>query len=316
MTRVSLGKTDLQIGPLILGSNVFGWNVDRERSFEILDEFYKQGFNCIDTADVYSRWIPGNQGGESERIIGEWMQARQNRKDMIIATKVGMEMGPGLKGLSKKYIKQAAEASLKRLRTDYIDLYQSHEEDLETPIEETLLAFDELVKEGKVRYIGASNYSGAGLGKALELSQNKNLPSYKTLQPRYNLYDREGFEKDLASICECYDLGVIPYYSLASGFLSGKYRSENDLGQSPRGAGVKSYLNERGMRILSALDHVAKEKNVTPTQVSIAWLNHHPRITAALASATNTEQLADLLKGAQLKLSQEEIELLNKASAY
>lgn len=316
MEKVKLGKTDLQISPLVFGGNVFGWTVDKKRSFELLDYFYENGFNCVDTADVYSTWMPGGKGGESETIIGQWMKERNNRSSMLIATKVGMDMGENKKGLSSSYIKQAVEDSLKRLQTDYIDLYQSHIEDTETPIEETLQAYQDLIKEGKIRYIGASNYSPEGLKSALEVAKTKSLPRYLTLQPRFNLYDREDFEKNLASICETYELGVIPYYSLASGFLSGKYRSEDDLNKSPRGGGVKSYLDERGMKILSALDKISKEKNTSPTQVAIAWLTHNKLISAALASATNVEQLSELMSGANLKLSKDEIDLLNMASSY
>lgn len=316
MNKVNLGKSSLSIGLLVFGGNVFGWTVDKQKSFELLDVFHAGGFNCIDTADVYSNWIPGNSGGESEAIIGEWMKSRNNRSEIIIATKLGMEMGPGKKGLSKNYIKEAVEASLKRLQTDYIDLYQAHQEDSDTLIEETLRGFEEIVKEGKVRFIGASNYSAGGLKNAIEVSKTKNLPKYETLQPRYNLYDREDFEKNLAQVCEANGLGVIPYYSLASGFLSGKYRSIDDLNKSPRGTGVKAYLTDRGYRILDALDIVAKNKKSSPTQIAIAWLNHQKWVTAALASATSTEQLQELMKGAALSLDQSELELLNKASSF
>ena len=316
MKKASLGKSNISIGPLVLGGNVFGWTVDQKKSFEILDAFHAEGFNCIDTADVYSKWIPGNAGGESETIIGEWMKSRNNRKDMIIATKLGMEMGPGKKGLSRNYMKEAVEASLKRLQTDYIDLYQAHHEDSETLIEETLRGFEELIKEGKVRCIGASNYSPEGLKNAIEVSEIKHLPKYETLQPRYNLYDREDFEKNLAPVCEANGLGVIPYYSLASGFLTGKYRSIEDLNKSQRGAGVKSYLTDRGYRILDALNMVANNKKSSPSQVAIAWLNHQKWITAALASATTTDQLKELMKGALLSLTQEELQILDKASSF
>ena len=316
MKKVNLGKSSLSIAPLVFGGNVFGWTVDKQKSFELLDVFYAGGFNCIDTADVYSKWVPGNSGGESEVIIGEWMKSQNNRSQIIIATKLGMEMGPGKKGLSKNYIKEAVEASLKRLQTDYIDLYQAHQEDSDTLIEETLRGFEDIVKEGKVRFIGASNYSPEGLRNAIEVSNTKNLPKYETLQPRYNLYDREDFEKNLAQICEANGLGVIPYYSLASGFLSGKYRSIEDLNKSPRGAGVKSYLSDRGYRILDALDIVSRNKNSSPTQVSIAWLNHQTWVTAALASATSPEQLQELMRGATLSLDQNELDVLNKASSY
>jgi aryl-alcohol dehydrogenase-like predicted oxidoreductase len=314
MKQVLLGKTDLLISPLVLGGNVFGWTVDKKKSFEILDAFLDQGFNCVDTADVYSRWVPGNTGGESETILGAWMKERGVRSKMIIATKLGMEMGPGKKGLSKNYIKAAVEDSLKRLQTDYIDLYQSHVEDTETPIEETLGAFEELIQAGKVRHIGASNYSGTGLKLAIEVARMEGLPQYRTLQPVYNLYDRSEFDHTLAPIVKAYKLGVIPYFSLASGFLTGKYRSAVDLKKSARGSRVEGYLNERGFEILKALDTVAHDKNATPAQISIAWLNHNEYITAALASATSVEQLLELTKGAQMELDEASIEHLNIVS--
>jgi aryl-alcohol dehydrogenase-like predicted oxidoreductase len=314
MKQVNLGKTDLKISPLILGGNVFGWTVDKKKSFEILDAFLDQGFNCIDTADVYSRWVPGNVGGESETILGEWMKERGVRSKMIIATKLAAEMGPGKKGLSKNYIKLAVEESLKRLQTDSIDLYQSNMEDTDTPIDETLQGFEELIQEGKVRHIGASNYSATGLKLAIEVARMEGLPQYRTLQPLYNLYDRSEFEHSLAPIVKAYKLGVIPYFSLASGFLTGKYRSEADLKNKTRATRVEGYLNDRGLEILKALDTVAHDVKATPAQVSIAWLNHNEYVTAALASATSVEQLLELTQGAQLELDEASIEHLNIVS--
>ena len=314
MKQVQLGKTDLKISPLVFGGNVFGWTIDKKKSFEILDAFVDQGFNCVDTADVYSKWVPGNKGGESEEIIGAWMKERGLRSKMVIATKVGMEMDKKKGGLSANYIKEAAEASLKRLQTDYIDLYQSHVEDVEIPIEETLRAFEDLIKEGKVRHIGASNYSAIGLRNSIEIAKLEALPQYRTLQPMFNLYDRSEFDHSLAPLVKTYGLGVIPYFSLASGFLTGKYRSEDDLKKSQRGSRVEGYLNDRGFEILEALDTIAKDKNLTPAQIAIAWLNHHEHITAALASATNLEQLKELTQGAQLELDEASIEHLNIVS--
>ena len=304
----------MEIAPLAFGGNVFGWTIDEKTSFEILDAFVAAGFNFIDTANVYSRWKPGNEGGESETIIGNWMKARGNRGQVIIATKVGGEMANG-KGLSKKYIQQAVEESLKRLQTDYIDLYQSHYDDPETRQEETLEAYAELIKAGKVRAIGASNFSPERLEEALKISLENDLPRYETLQPEYNLYARAGYENALEPICRQNKLGVIPYFSLASGFLTGKYRSESDLNKSQRGGGMHKYLNERGFRILKALDEVSAELQATPAQVALAWLIHRPSITAPIASATSLTQLKDLTKAADLKLNDEAIQRLNEASA-
>ncbi len=316
MKNVQIGKTTLEIAPLIFGGNVFGWTVDKHKSFELLDKFADLGFNCIDTADMYSTWVPGNQGGESESIIGEWMKERKNRSKFIIATKVGMEMGPDKKGLSKKYIEEAVEKSLRRLKTDYIDLYQSHRPDTETPIEETLMAYDKLITAGKIRYIGASNYTREQLKEALEVSDQNPLPAYQTLQPCYNLYDREDFETNLAPLTTYREMGVIPYYSLASGFLTGKYRSLEDTKNKARGGKVEGYLNDRGLRILGALDSVAKETNSTPAQVALAWLIHRPEITAPIASATTVEQLLELAGGARLNLNEVMMDILNRASEY
>jgi aryl-alcohol dehydrogenase-like predicted oxidoreductase len=315
MDKRRLGNSGLEISPLVLGGNVFGWTVDEPTSFKLLDAFVSSGFNCIDTADTYTTWVPGNKGGESETIIGKWLKRNRNRDQIIIATKGGKEMGPGKKGLSKSYIQSAVEASLRRLQTDYIDLYQSHTDDLETPIEETLEAFEELIKQGKVREIGASNYTADRISKALQISRKQKLPSYQSLQPLYNLYDRADFEKQLEPVCLNEGVGVINYSSLASGFLTGKYRSEKDLSKSPRGKGIKKYLNPRGFRILDTLDQVAKQYSSTPSKVALAWLMARPSVTAPIASASNLNQLNDLVEATKLKLDRSSIELLNQASA-
>ena len=315
MEKRELGNSGIEVAPLAFGGNVFGWTIDEPTSFKLLDAFVDAGFNLIDTADVYSRWKEGNHGGESETIIGNWMKQRGNRDKVIIATKVGSDMGEG-KSLKKNYIFKAVEDSLKRLQTDHIDLYQSHFDDLSTPVEETMDAYAELVKQGKVKAIGASNLSIERLKQSVEYSESKGLPRYETLQPLYNLYDREGFEKELQPFSLQNNIGVINYYSLASGFLTGKYRSENDLSKSARGGGVKKYLNDRGFKILQALDEVAKRYNTKPATISLAWLMAQPAIAAPIASATNTEQLNDLIASANLKLDKEAIDVLNKASRY
>ncbi len=315
MKMRELGKTGLKIAPLALGGNVFGWTADEKMSFRIMDSFTAAGFNFVDSADVYSIWVPGHSGGESEGILGKWLKKNGNRQKVLIATKVGFPMGTDRKGLSKAYILEEAEASLRRLQTDHIDLYQSHTDDPETPLEETLAAYDTLIKDGKVRAIGASNYSAERLREALRISSERGLPSYQTLQPWYNLYDRADYEKDLEPLCREKNLGVITYYSLASGFLSGKYRSDKDLSKSARGQRVKAYLTDRGRRILSALDETARRLHVTPAAVALAWLMARPGITAPIASATNPDQLKDLLSAADIRLDADEIELLDKASA-
>ena len=315
MEKRELGNSGIEVAPLAFGGNVFGWTIDEPTSFKLLDAFVDAGFNLIDTADSYSRWKEGNYGGESETIIGNWMKQRGNRDKVIIATKVGSDMGEG-KSLKKNYIFKAVEDSLKRLQTDHIDLYQSHFDDLSTPVEETMDAYAELVKQGKVKAIGASNLSIERLKQSVEYSESKGLPRYETLQPLYNLYDREGFEKELQQYCLQKNIAVINYYSLASGFLTGKYRSENDLSKSARGGGVKKYLNDRGFKILQALDEVAKRYNTKPATISLAWLMAQPAIAAPIASATNTEQLNDLIASTNLKLDKEAIDVLNKASRY
>jgi aryl-alcohol dehydrogenase-like predicted oxidoreductase len=315
MDRRSLGTSGLSIAPLVLGGNVFGWTVDEPRSFELLDAFVDAGFNCIDTADVYSVWKPGNQGGESETTIGRWLQRTGKREKVVIATKVGWQMGHGGKGLSRAYILQAAEDSLKRLQTDYIDLYQSHVDDPETPVEEPLSAYAKLVEEGKVRAIGASNFTAERLTSALEAAREHGLPNYTCLQPLYNLYDREVYETALEGVCRQHKLGVIPYSSLRSGFLTGKYRTEADLSKSVRGARIKDYLNPRGFRILEALGTVSAQLDASLTSVALAWLLARPGITAPIVSATSREQLAALVAAPHLRLDPDQVDLLNTASS-
>ena len=316
MNRRRLGNSGLKVMPLAFGGNVFGWTINESTSFRLLDEFAAAGFDLIDTADIYSTWVPGNQGGESETIIGKWMKQKANRHNVTIATKVGLEMGPDMKGLSNAYIFRAVEDSLRRLQTDYIDLYQAHQDDPETPLAETMSAFAELIKQGKVRAIGASNYTAERLAGALQVSEQLGVPRYESLQPQYNLYDRAEYETTLEPLCLEKQLGVIPYYALASGFLTGKYRSEADLKKSPRGEGVKKYLNDRGFRILKALDKVAAQHDSTPARVALAWLIARPSITAPIASATSLDQLTDLIEATRLELDHSSIELLNDASAY
>jgi aryl-alcohol dehydrogenase-like predicted oxidoreductase len=316
MQHRRLGRSDLTVAPLAFGGNVFGWTADEKTSFELLDEFVDHGFNLVDTADVYSKWVPGHTGGESEAIIGRWFKKGGGRRDkVVIATKVGMEMSPTQKGLSAARIRAAVDASLQRLQTDRIDLYQAHTDDADTPLEETLGAFDELVKAGKVRVIGASNYSGERLAKALAVSESHGFARYETLQPQYNLMDREDFETNLAPVCRDHQIGVINYFALAKGFLSGKYRSEKDLGLSPRGGGVKQYLDARGDRTLAALDAVARRYESTPASVALAWLIAQPVITAPIASATSLSQLDELLQAPLLELDAEAIMSLTEASA-
>ena len=316
MQKRQLGKSDLQVFPITFGGNVFGWTIDEKTSFEILDAFTGAGFNFIDTADIYSRWAPGNKGGESETVIGNWLKKNNNRDKVIIATKVGGDMGSGKRDLSKKYILKAAEDSLKRLQTDYIDLYQTHWDDETTPIEETLEAYDQLIKEGKVRYIGASNLSTERLQASMRISFEQKLPSYVTFQPHYNLYEREVFEKSLEEVCMEHNLGVISYFSLASGFLTGKYRSEADLNKSQRGGGVAKYLDARGMKILEALDKVASELNTTPATVALAWLIHRPSVTAPIVSASNLKQLDSIIKAPDLAITKEQLDYLTQISAW
>ena len=310
----NIGSSDIAVAPLAFGGNVFGWTADEATSFSLLDHFVASGMNLIDTADVYSVWVPGHTGGESETIIGKWPKRGGKRDRVVIATKVGMEMAPDRKGLRKAYIQQAVEDSLRRLQTDYIDLYQSHSDDADTPLEETLGAYADLVRQGKVRIIGASNYSAARLEQALEVSRQHNFPLYQSLQPHYNLAERSEFESTLEPACLAHGIGVIPYYSLASGFLTGKYRSQEDLAKSVRGKGVSKYLDERGMRILAALDDVARDTSTTPAQVALAWLIARPSITAPIASATSIAQLDELIGATRLQLDPGMIDRLTRAS--
>jgi aryl-alcohol dehydrogenase-like predicted oxidoreductase len=312
----SLGRSALQVSPLCFGGNVFGWTVDEATSFSLLDAWVDAGFNFIDTADVYSRWAPGHAGGESETVIGKWLKRSGKRSQVIIATKVGNDMGNGKVGLKPSYIRQAVEDSLRRLQVDCIDLFQSHKDDERTPLEETLEAFAHLIKTGKVRVIGASNYTAPRLKQALEISGHHGLPRFESLQPLYNLYDRAVFEQDLQQLCVEQQVGVINFYALAAGFLTGKYRSAADANKSARGQStVAKYLNERGLRILAALDGVAAQTGSTPGQVAIAWLLTRPAITAPIASATSLAQLQDLVQATQLKLDASMVAALDRASA-
>jgi aryl-alcohol dehydrogenase-like predicted oxidoreductase len=316
MEKREIGTSGIKVYPFSFGGNVFGWTIDEKQSFKILDAFVDAGLDFIDTADVYSTWVPGNKGGESESIIGKWNKQSGKRNKVIIATKVGSPMGDDKKGLSKKYIVKAVEDSLKRLQTDHIDLYQAHRDDADTPLLETLEAFNDLIKQGKVRAIGASNYDGKRLKEALQVSKDNNLAAYQCLQPEYNLYAREHYEKDLEPACRERNIGVITYFSLASGFLTGKYRSEDDLHQSSRGKGVKKYLEPRGYKILAALDKVAAEYNVSQAAVALAWLIARAGITAPIASATTVEQLNQLTVATSITLNSDAIDLLNSASKY
>src|SRR5580692_6604463 len=308
MKTRKLGGSGIEVSPICLGGNVFGWTADEPTSFDILDEFVEAGFNFVDTADVYSRWAPGHKGGESETVLGNWFKRSGKRNSVILATKVGIELAPEKKGLSKAYILKAVEDSLRRLQTDHIDLYQSHKDDPDTTIEETLEAYAQLVRQGKVRAIGASNFSAERLTESFDVSDEDELPRYECLQPNYNLYDRAGYEKDLEPLCLKEGIGVIPYFALASGFLTGKYRSESDLAKGPRGQMVKKYLDDRGLKILAALDGVSGKLHSTPGKVAIAWLIARPSITAPIASATSVEQLNDLVDAANLELDPAAIE--------
>ncbi|PWW16425.1 aldo/keto reductase [Pantoea sp. AG702] len=310
-----LGNSGINVPLLTFGGNVFGWTVDEKTSFSLLDALVEKGLFFIDTANVYSRWAPGNQGGESETIIGKWLKKSGKRDKIVLATKVGIEMSPEKKGLKPAYIRQAVEDSLRRLQTDVIDLYQAHRDDESTPLADTLGTFDALVKEGKVRALGASNYSAQRLQAALDISKQQGLARYETLQPEYNLYDREGYESELEQVARDNHLGVINYYALASGFLSGKYKKPQDAAKSQRGQGiVDKYLNERGLRIVEALEDVAASHDASATQVALAWLIARPGITAPIVSATSLQQLDELVKATELALSKQEIEELSRAS--
>ena len=338
MKLKKLGRDGPEVPAICLGGNVFGWTVDEAESFRLLDAAFDAGLTFIDTADVYSRWAPGHAGGESETILGKWFARSGKRGGVTLATKVGMDMGDGKKGLKANYIRQAVEDSLRRLQTDHIDLYQAHQDDKETPLEETLGAFTELVTQGKVRFIGASNYSGARLAEALETGEKNGLaryislqphynlvereeferdllPEYKSLQPEYNLHDRQAYEQDLAPVAEKHGLGVIPYFSLAAGFLTGKYRSAQDADNAARGKSVKKYLTDWGFSVVAALDEVANADGSTPARVALAWLMAQPGVTAPIASATSEKHVADLAEAAKLKLDAGSIEKLNAVSA-
>ena len=315
MQNRRLGRTDLTIAPLVFGGNVFGWTADEKTSFALLDRFVGAGFNAIDTADAYSRWVPGHAGGESETIIGKWMKERKNRDRIVLITKVGSDMGQGKKDLSAPHIEKAIEASLKRLQTDVVDLYLSHWPDPTVPHEETLGAYQKLIAAGKVRFIGASNLDAGQMRAALDVARLRDLPRYEVLQPGYNLYDRAEFEGPLRDLCMAEELGVISYYGLAKGFLSGKYRSKEDLGKSARGGGVQEYLNPRGMRILAALDAISARHSATQAEVALAWVIARPGVTAPIASATKLDQADSLIKAVSLTLGADDLAELEKASA-
>lgn len=315
MEKRLLGGTDLAVAPIAFGGNVFGWTINEQQSFEILDQFIADGFNFIDTANSYSHWKPGNKGGESETIIGNWLKKHGRRNDVIIATKVGSDMGTGRgKSLKKDYIINEAEQSLKRLQTDYIDLYFSHYDDESLTVEEPLRAYEQLIKEGKVRWIGASNFTAPRLKEAIVAANSHNLPQYQVYQPGYNLMDRTQFEAAHQKICLDFNLGVIPYYALASGFLTGKYRNEKDLTKSLRGSGVNQYLNERGFNILASLTQIAEKYQVELAAVALAWLIEQPAITAPIASVTNLEQLKSFTSAVRLKLTEDDLKALDEAS--
>ena len=317
MSKRELGRSGIQVPLLTFGGNVFGWTVDQAASFNLLDALLDHKLNFIDTADVYSSWVEGNKGGESETIIGNWLKKTGKRDQIILATKVGKPMGEGKVGLSPRYIKEAVEASLKRLQTDYIDLYQSHDDDANTPLAETMAAFDALIKEGKVRAVGASNYSAPRLAEALKVSQENGLARYETLQPQYNLYDRKVYEEALEKVVRDNGLGVINFYGLAAGFLTGKYRTKADAGKSKRGESVIARcLNERGLKVLAGLDQVAEKHGAQPGQVALAWQIARPSITSPIVSATSLQQLNELAQAATLKLDDADIKTLNDASAW
>ena len=315
MDMRALGRSNLQVSPICLGGNVFGWTADESTSYRLLDAWVGAGMNFVDTADMYSRWVPGHTGGESETIIGKWLKRSGKRAQIVIATKVGKDMGDGKVGLAPAYIRAAVEASLKRLQTDVIDLYQSHDDDPNTPLAETLSAYADLRRAGKVRAIGASNFTAARLNESLEVSQTHHLPRYECLQPLYNLMERPAFESELEAVCVENGLGVINFFALASGFMSGKYRSDADLSKSARGQGVKKYLNPRGLRVLDALDAVAQRMGATPAQVALAWQIARPGITAPIASATSLVQLEGLVAAARLQLDADAVRLIDDASA-
>ena len=311
MKKRALGKSGIEIAPLVFGGNVFGWTVEESRAPSLLDRFVDGGLNAIDTADVYSRWAPGNRGGESESVIGKWLKRSPSRRSQVVViTKVGSDMPGRGKGLSRAHILASVDDSLARLQTDYVDVYLAHRPDAGTPIEETLRAFEDLRSRGKVRAIGGSNYDAAGLREALAVAAKTKLPRFEILQPEYNLYDRDSYDGPLRELCMKEGLGVITYYSLASGFLSGKYRSKADLGKSARGEGIADYLNERGERILRALDTIARRRGAKPAEVALAWLIARPGVTAPIASATSVEQVDSLIRATELSLDAEDVRLL------
>lgn len=313
MEKRIIKNTDLSIAPINFGGNVFGWTLDEQQSFDILDQFTEAGFNFIDTADTYSWWVNG-RGGQSEEIIGKWLKSRGNRNNLVIATKVGSETKEHDYDISKKHILKSVDESLKRLQIDHIDLYYTHFDDHKTPVEETLAAYDEIIKAGKVRYIAASNLSPERLTASFEAAEKNNLPKYVALQPHYNLLERENFEKNYSPLVEKYDLSVFTYWSLAAGFLTGKYRSEEDLSKSARGEGARKYLNEKGARVLRALDHISEEHHANQASVALAWLLANPLVTAPIVSATSHSQLQTLFKATELHLTSDDISLLNEAS--
>ncbi|MCC2599876.1 aldo/keto reductase [Sphingobacterium sp. FBM7-1] len=312
--KITIGQTDLQVAPFNLGGNVFGWTLDENKSFAILDAYVEAGFDFIDTADMYSYWVDGGAGGQSETILGKWMKARGNRDKVVIATKVGGPTGVNEIDTSRAHILETVDQSLKRLQTDYIDLYYTHYDDEKTPVEETLSAYDELIKAGKIRHIAVSNITPERLRTSLAVSEKNNLPKYQALQPLYNLVERQGYERDYAPIVAEHGLTVFPYYALASGFLTGKYRSEADFQKSPRGQGAANYLNERGLTVLNALDEVAKRHQTVPAAVALAWLSAQPHIGGPVASATSEEQLHEILSSVSLDLDGTDLELLDIAS--
>lgn len=315
MEKRKLGDSGLEVSPLCFGGNVFGWTIDKKQSFKILDAFVDAGFNFIDTADTYSWWVPGNKGTESETILGEWFAARKNRDSIILSTKVGSQNNEHPANISKQYILESVEQSLRRLKTDYIDLYQTHFDDKTTPVEETLSAYQQLIEEGKVRVIGTSNMSPERILESLKAAENNDLPKYQTLQPLYNLMEREDYEQNLRDIVEKHDMGVLNYSSLASGFLTGKYRSKDDLDKSERGGGVEKYLQEKGFKVLQALDKISRKHDNSQAAISLAWLLARPTITAPIVSATSLEQMEAIIKAPQIQLGKEDMELLNQVSS-